>query len=122
MLTTTLPPMRPELAVCPNSECGASGRIGIHSHKQRRYICHACGNPFAQTSARPFLEKKLPLCTIPRGLALLGGGWPLPAVVSPFGLEERGVADWQRKGGQHARHIQEQLVCQGRVDVGQVQA
>jgi hypothetical protein len=37
-------------------------------------------------------------------------------------LDERTVADWQRKGGQHARQIQEQVVCQRQIDVGQVQA
>ena len=35
--------MRPELVVCPNSECGANQRIGVHSLKERRYICHVCG-------------------------------------------------------------------------------
>jgi hypothetical protein len=29
---------------------------------------------------------------------------------------------WQRKAGRHAKAVQEQLVCQGQVDLGQVQA
>jgi hypothetical protein len=55
-------------------------------------------------------------------LSLLAGGCPIPAIVFAFGLDERTVADWQRKAGQHAKALQEQLVCQGQVDVGQVQA
>ncbi|NTW00302.1 MAG: transposase [Oscillochloris sp.] len=54
-------------------------------------------------------------------LALLAGGCPIPAIVFVFGLDERTVADWQRKAGAHAKAIQEQVVCQGQVDVGQVQ-
>ncbi|NTV64888.1 MAG: transposase [Oscillochloris sp.] len=54
-------------------------------------------------------------------LALVAGGCPIPAIVFAFGLDERTVADWQRKAGSHAKTIQEQVVCQGQVDVGQVQ-
>jgi len=32
------------------------------------------------------------------------------------------MADWQRKAGQHAKTVHETIVCQGQVDVGQVQA
>jgi transposase-like protein len=122
MLTTTLPPMRPELAVCPNSACGASGRIGVHSIKERRYKCHACGKTFAETTGTILFGLKHPLWLVLVVLALLACGCPVPAVVFAFGLDERTVADWQRKGGRHARQIQEHLVCQGQVDVGQVQA
>jgi hypothetical protein len=54
-------------------------------------------------------------------LALLAGGCPIPAIVFAFGLDERTVADWQCKAGAHAKAIQEQVVCHGHVDVGQVQ-
>src|SRR6266508_3253922 len=122
MLNTTLPPMRPELVVCPNSECGASGRIGVHSHKERRYICHVCGKTFAETTGTPLFGLKHPLWLVLVVLALLAHGCPVPAVVFAFGLDERTVADWQRKAGRHAKTVQEQVVCQGHVDVGQVQA
>lgn len=114
--------MRPELAVCPNSACNASGRIGVHSIKERRYKCHGCGKTFAETTGTPLFGLKHPLWIVTVVLALLACGCPIPAVVFAFGLDERTVADWQRKGGRHARQIQEQLVCQGQVDVGQVQA
>ncbi len=114
--------MRPELVVCPNSACGASGRSGVHSIKARRYKCHACGTTFAETTGTPLFGLKHPLWLVLLILALLAHGCPVPAIVVAFGLDERTVADWQRKAGEHARQVQQQLVCQGQVDVGQVQA
>ena len=121
MLSTTLPPLRPELAVCPNPGCGASGRIGVHSHQERRYKCHACGGTFAETVGTPLYGLKHPTWLVVLVLTLLAGGCPLPAIVFAFGLDERTVADWQQKAAQHAKAVQEQVVCQGQVDVGQVQ-
>lgn len=113
--------MRPELAVCPNPVCGASDRIGLHSRTERRYRCHTCGKTFAETSGTPFYGLKCPLWLVLLVLSLLAGGCPVPAIVFAFGLDERTVADWQRKAGAHAKAVQEQIVCQGVVDVGQVQ-
>ena len=122
MTKYTLPPLRPELVVCPNPACGASERIGVHSIKERRYICHACGKTFAETSGTPLFGLKHPLWLVGVVLALLACGCPVPAVVFAFGLDERTVADWQAKAGRHAKTVQEQLVCQGAIDLGQVQA
>jgi transposase-like protein len=110
------------LAVCPNSTCDASRPIGIHSLKERRYKCHACGKTFAETSGTPLFGLKHALWLVVVVLALLASGCPVPAIVFAFGLDERTVADWQRKAGQHAKMVQEQLVCQGQLDLGQVQA
>jgi len=55
-------------------------------------------------------------------LSLLAYGCPIPALVATFDLDERTIADWQDKAGQHAKRVQHQVVCQGQVDVGQVQA
>ena len=114
--------MRPESVVCPNSICDASARIGVHSMKERRYICHACGKTFAETTGTPLFGLKHPLWMVTTVLALLACGCPVPAIVFAFGLDERTVADWQSKAGAHAKTLQQQLVCQGTVDVGQVQA
>jgi len=113
--------MRPELAVCPNPACRASDRIGVHSVIERRYKCHTCGKTFAETRDTPLYGLKRPVWMVVLVLALLAGGCPIPAIVFAFGLDERTVADWQRKAGSHAKRIQEHVVCQGQVDVGQVQ-
>jgi transposase-like protein len=122
MTKYTLPPMRPELQVCRNSACGASGRIGVHSQKHRRYICHACKRTFAATTGTLLYRLKRPLDLVVLVLTLLAYGCPLPALVAAFGLDERTIAEWQRKAGQHAKTVQEQLVCQGELELGQVQA
>jgi transposase-like protein len=122
MTKYTLPPMRPEQVVCPNSACGTSGRFGVHSHKERRYVCHVCKRTFADTSGTLLYRLKQPLELVLLVLTLLAYGCPIPAVVAAFGLDERTIAAWQSKAGQHAKRVQEQLVCQGSVDLGQVQA
>ena len=114
--------MRPQQVVCPYSECGANGRIGIHSHKERRYICHTCKRTFADSTGTLLYRLKQPLEVVLLVLTLLAYGCPTPALVAAFGLDERTIAAWQRKAGQHAKQVQERLVCQGNLDLGQVQA
>lgn len=122
MTKYTLPPMRPEKVVCPNSDCGASGRIGVHSHKERRYICHGCKRTFADTTGTLLYRLKQPLDLVLVVLTLLAYGCPTRALIAAFGLDERTIAAWQRKAGQHAKQVQLHLVCHGSVDLGQVQA
>jgi transposase-like protein len=122
MTKYTLPPLRPELVVCPNSACDATGRIGVHSHKERRYICHGCKSTFADTTGTMLYGLKHPIWLVLVVLTLLAYGCPVPAIVVTFDLDERTVADWQSKAGAHAKTVQETVVCQGQIDVGQVQA
>src|ERR671916_430313 len=121
MINTTLPPLRPELAVCPNLSCAARGRIGIHSRIKRRYKCHACGTTFADTVGTPLYRLKAPLWVVRLVLTLLAFGCPIPAFVAAFGLDERTVSAWQQKAGHHAKQVHDNVVCQGQVDLGQVQ-
>lgn len=114
--------MRPELIVCPNSACGATDRIGIHSKTERRYICHTCGKTFSETTGTPLYALKHPAWLVLLVLTLLAYGCPTPAIVAAFELDERTIADWHLKAGKHAKQLQEQLVCSGKVDLGQVQA
>jgi len=55
-------------------------------------------------------------------LALLSQGCPIPAIVFAFGFDERTIAEWQLKAGEHAKQVQAELVCQGNLELGQVQA
>ena len=114
--------MRPEEQVCPNSDCGASDHIGVHSHKERRYICHTCHRTFAETTGTMLYGLKQPIWLVLIVLTLLAYGCPIPAIVATFDLDERTIADWQLKAGRQARQVQEQVVCESQVDVGQVQA
>ena len=55
-------------------------------------------------------------------LTLLIFGCPLPAIVMAFKIDERTLADWLDKAGEHAGRVQEHLVCRGQLELGQVQA
>src|SRR5436853_4108681 len=122
MTKYTPTPMRPEMVVCPNSACGASDHIGVHSHKERRYICHTCHRTFAETTGTILYGLNNRIWLVLVVLTLLAYGCPIGAIVATFELDERTVAAWQFKAGQHAKTVQEHLVCQGQVEVGQVQA
>jgi hypothetical protein len=65
---------------------------------------------------------KHPIALVLVVLTLLAYGCPIPASVATFELDERTVADWQLKAGRHAKAVHQQVVCQGQLDVGQVQA
>jgi hypothetical protein len=42
--------------------------------------------------------------------------------VASFGYDERTIADWERRGGDHAQQVHQHLVAQGQVDLQHVQA
>ncbi len=92
------------------------------SQKERRYQCSTCGKTFVETKGTAFyrLHKAADLMTLV--VTLLSHGCPTQAIVAAFGLDERTVASWQAKAGQHCQQVHEQLVLQGRVDLGHVQA
>ena len=114
------PSLCPTQLVCPL--CQTSGRVGVHSHAERRYKCHACGKTFVETVGTPLYDLKYPAWLVILVLTLLAHGCPLQAIVVAFQLDERTVAAWQAKAGQHGEAIQAGVVCQGQVELGQVQA
>ncbi len=65
---------------------------------------------------------KHPLWMVILVLTLVAYGCPVPAIVMAFGIDERTVAQWQLKAGQHATQVHQQVVLHGEIDVGQVQA
>lgn len=112
--------LNPELVICP--KCGEEERIGIHSHQEGRYICHACKGTFAETKGTAFYGLHYPIWLIVLVLSLLAHGCPLPAIVVAFYLDERTVRAWLDRAGQHGQQIQTEIVCNGQVELGQVQA
>jgi transposase-like protein len=108
------------LALCPY--CPAPTKVGVHSRKLGRYRYHRCRKTFTQSYGTPLYGLKTDLNDVTLVVTLLVFGCPLPAVVMPFKLDERTLADWLDKAGEHAMRVQDQLVCQGQLDLGQVQA
>src|SRR5262245_14998941 len=119
--------MNPMSQFCHNLDCPARGQVGqgnitIHSQKERRYYCKTCGSTFAVTTGTPFYRLRLAADLVTLVLTLLTHGCPPQAIVAAFGLDERSVANWLRRAGQHTMQVHQHLVQTGQVDLGHVQA
>jgi transposase-like protein len=119
--------MNPQEQFCPNPDCKARGEAGtgnihVHSKKERRYFCKACGKTFSETKGTPFyyLKKKTDLVVLV--ITLLAHGCPIQAIVAAFCLDERTVAEWLRRSGRHCQKVHGKLVGEQRFELGQVQA
>jgi len=115
----TEPALNPALMVCPH--CGEDEKIWIHSQKERRFKCVSCHGTFSERRGTPLFGLGYPSWVVILVLALLAGGCPIPAIVFAFGLDERTVADWQQKAGDHAQRVQQEKVCQGQLESQQIQ-
>ncbi|MBM4459664.1 MAG: hypothetical protein FJ011_18200 [Chloroflexi bacterium] len=114
------PALHPELVTCPH--CQQTGRIGIHGRSERRFICHACQRTFAESHGTPLHDLKYPVWVGVLVLTLLAHGCPVVAIVAAFLLDERTILAWQSKAETHAEQVQAAVVCNGGVELGQVQA
>jgi transposase-like protein len=118
--------MDPTTTFCPNMACPVRGQtgqgnIGIHSCKEKRFICTVCRKTFSATKGTAFSRLRTSAETVNLVVTLLAHGCPLQAIVVAFGYDERTVAGWEARAGTPGQAVQEQLVEQPR-DLGQVQA
>src|SRR5579864_5799871 len=119
--------MNPKAEFCPNLECSARGKIGagnihVHSHKEGRYRCSVCGKTFSATRGTASYRLKHGQETFTTVVTLLAYGCPVQAVVAAFGLDERTVASWLSRSGEHCQAVHEEVVGKAKLDLGQVQA
>lgn len=119
--------MDPQCQFCHNPHCPARGQRGqghirILSRQERRYQCVQCWSSFAETTGTPFyrLHKRQELVVVV--VTLLAHGCPIQAIVAAFGLDERTVAGWQSRAGEHCEEVHQHLVGQGKLDLQHVQA
>jgi len=110
----------PTLFRCPH--CGEGKRIGVHSRKERLLKCHECQKCFSETKGTVFEYLQYPKWVVILVLRLIGYGCPVPAIVAAFFIDSRTVESWHEKAGQQGKRVQEQIVCNGQVELGQVQA
>lgn len=102
--------MHPKDVFCPQPDCPFFGQTGqgnlvSHGRARPRGKCKACGATFAATQGTPFYRlKKAPELVV---LTLLAHGCPHPAIVAAFGLDERTVAAWASRAGQHCQAVPE---------------
>jgi transposase-like protein len=118
--------MDPATTFCPNGACPArghigQGNIGIHSRKDRRFVCTQCCKTFSATTGTVFYRLRTSAETVVLVVTLLAHGCPIQAIVAAFGFDERTVAEWWARSGRHSQAVHEYLVEHPR-DLGQVQA
>jgi transposase-like protein len=119
--------MNPQAQFCHNPQCPARGQRGqenihVHSRAERRYRCTTCGQTFAATKDTPFYRLRTAADVVTLVLTLLSHGCPTQAIVAAFGVDERTVAAWLTRAGQHCQQVHQHVVQQGRVDLQHVQA
>jgi len=118
--------MDPTTTFCPNLVCPARGQvgqgnIGIHSRKDKRFICTECHKTFAATKGTAFYRLRTTAETVTLVVTLMAHGCPLHAIVAAFGYDERTVASWLARAGVQGQAVQAHLVEPPRA-LGQVQA
>jgi transposase-like protein len=118
--------MDPTATFCPNWACPARGQtgqgnIGIHSRKDKRFLCTECHKTFSATKGTALYRLRTAAETVTLVVTLLAHGCPPQAIVAAFGFDERTVRRWMGRGGVQGQAVQEHLVEQPR-DLGQVQA
>lgn len=113
------PELNPAWMTCPH--CQEAQRIGIHSHAERRYRCHACRRTFAETQGTAFFGLHYPIWVVVLVVTLLAYGCPVQALVAAFYLDERTVLSWSRKASRHGQQVQAMMQQHHPVELGQVQ-
>ena len=106
--------MNPQQQFCPNDRCHASGKVSqgnivIHSRKERRYKCTCCQKTFSERRGTAVFGIKKSVTLFVQVTTLLAHGCPLQAIVAAFELDERTVAEWQRKAGAHCQQVHQHL-------------
>ena len=119
--------MNPQTQFCHNPQCRARGQVGqgnirVHSQTAQRYRCTTCGQTFAATTGTPFYRLRTAADLVTVVLTLLSHGCPTQAIVAAFGVDERTVAAWLARAGQHCQQVHQHVVQQGQVDLQHVQA
>jgi transposase-like protein len=118
--------MDPTSVFCPNLDCPARGQtgqgnLGMHSQKDKRFMCTECHKTCSATKGTAFYRLRTSAETVSLVMTLMAHGCPLQAMVVAFGDDERTVACWLARAGVQGQAVQAHLVEQPR-DLGQVQA
>lgn len=100
--------MDPTTVFCPNLACPArghmgQGNIGLHSRKDKRFLCTACKKTFSATKGTALSRLRTSAETVVLVVTLLAYGCPVQAIGAAFGFDERTVAAWWHALGDRGR-------------------
>ena len=98
------------------------GNIRVHSRAEQRSQCTTCGESCAATKGMPFSRLRTAADVVTLVLTLLSHGGPIQAIVAACGLDERTVAAWLTRAGQHDQQVHQHVIQPGQVDLQYVQA
>src|SRR2546425_6243834 len=98
--------MDPTTTFCPNLACPARGQtgqgnIGIHSCKDKRFICTECHKTFSATKGTAFYRLRTSAETVSLVVTLMAHGCPLQAIVVAVvpAYARGGVGGWRGGAG-----------------------
>jgi len=102
--------MNPQPAFCPNLACPSRGVYGagnlrVHDSLRNRWRCSVCHMTFSGRMGTPFYGLRTDPQIVVWVVTLLAFGCPVQAIVRAFALNERTIADWQQRAGQHCQAI-----------------
>ncbi len=127
MKTTSTEPMDASKQCCPHEACSARGQIRarnirIHSYQPQRYRCRSCKKTFSARRGTMMEGLRTPTEVIVIVVILLAYGCPIQAIVHAYGVDERTVADWQKRAGKDCQQVHQAIVEQAKVEIHHVQA
>src|SRR5947209_10451474 len=127
MQTNTAEPMDASKQFCPNETCSARGQMGagnirIHSYPPQRSRCRTCHKTFSAQRGTMMEGLRTPSDLVVIVVILLAYGCPVQAIVHAYGLDERTVADWQKRAGKHCQRVHQAIVEHAKVVTTHVQA
>lgn len=107
--------MHPQPLFCPNGDCPSRGQhnpnpLVVHASLRNRWRCKVCNKTFSGKKGTPYYRLKSDPQRVTCVLTLLAYGCPLQAIVAAFGLDERTVAAWQKRAGEHCEAVHNHLV------------
>lgn len=116
--------MNLQAVFCPNAGCRdkyekGKGNIISHGQKRPRCKCTSCGHTFAYKRGTPFFGLRSDVSEIICVVTLVAYGCPIQAIVAAFERDERTIARWLQRTGDHAEIFHHQQMQP--LDLQQVQ-
>src|SRR5260370_12412072 len=111
----------PDVACLPREKLDACTLLS-HGKQRERYKCIVCRRAFSAHQGTMFEGLRRTAEVILTVVIVVSYGCPPQAIVHAFGVDERTVARWQKRAGNHCQRIHHAVVMQKELDLEHVQA